>query len=85
MSNYDTDELTEMINKTAKFVKKNLENPENRDKLMQFGKIAFSVGKNLKDQVADNIDMDDFSDMKDKINSKKNINLDDILSKLNKL
>ena len=85
MSNSNNDELAEMINKTARFVKKNIEStltPENKAKLINLGKIAMSAGKNLKDQIADNLDLDDLSDrMQEK--KKNNFNLDDILDKFN--
>ena len=83
MSN-SNDELAEMINKTAKFVKQNITTPENKAKLMSLGRIAMNVGINIKDQIADNFDLDDFDLSDIKNDKRKNVNIDDILDKLNK-
>jgi hypothetical protein len=85
MSSSNNDELSEMINKTARFVKKNMEStftPENKAKLISLGKMAMEAGKNIKDQIVDNINLDDLSDH-GKI-QRRNFGLDDIMDRLNK-
>ena len=65
MSNNNNDELAEMINKTARFVRENVEStftPENKAKLITLGKIAMKAGMNIKDQIVDNINFDDLSE-----------------------
>lgn len=84
MSNSNNDELSAMINKTARFVRKNIETTfttENKAKLITFGKIAMKAGKNIKDQIVDNINLDDFdlSDLKHEKKQRRNFGLDDII------
>ena len=86
MSNSNNDELAELINKTARFVKKNIEStftPENKDKLINIGKIAMNAGKDIKDQIVENLDLDDFSDRMHEKKKRNNFSLDDILDKFN--
>lgn len=87
MSNSNNDELAEMVNKTARFVKKNMEStftPENKAKLISLGKIAMKAGKNIKDQIADNLDDFDLSDLKHEKKQRRNFSLDDIIDRVNK-
>lgn len=87
MSSSNNDELSEMINKTAKFVRKNMEStftPENKAKLISFGKIAMKAGKNIKDQIVDNINLDDFDLSGNEKKQRNNFGLDDIIDRLNK-